>query len=167
MTYRFNYDSPAINFDLNWFVLTGSVSYAPMWLGYCGKLSDKLFERPVFSYKLERSYSIPPEDLPEGTYHYEEKYNHYTGNISNMSIANDNDGYPTGITYSVDIEEYVYSYDYVVDIDTVYLGPGTKGGDENIRTYTHSRRIEGTERNESTGRIVGTNDIVYSFEYKQ
>ena len=169
MTYRFNYDTPAINFDLNWFAFMGYESCAPMWLGYCGKLSDKLLEDPSFTYSYSsRMISPPINHDAEGTYHYEEKYNHYTGNVSNMSVVNDKNGYPSRLTYSMEIEEYVFSYDYVFDIDTVFFdGPGTKGKEENYQLRPHSNVIRGTEKDESTGRIVGTNDIVYSFEYKQ
>lgn len=169
MTYRFNYDTPAINFDLNWFVLMEFGSCAPMWLGYCGKLSDKLLEYPTFSHSIHTGYEpISQKEGPEGIYHYEKKYNHFTDSLSNIVIVNDNDGYPEKITYSVVIEEYVYSYDYFVDIDTIYYdGPGTKGKEENYHIISHSQIIDGTQKDEPTGRIVGSNDIVYYFEYKE
>lgn len=145
---RYNYDNPLMNVDLNWFILSGdNIEYAPMWLGYCGKLSDKLLEMPISMFKTEISYSEPNTSEP-GTYHFEQKYNEL-GSTSNLTIEKDADGCPVEITYSVNVEEYIHSYDYVVD------------------SYHRWKIVDGTEKDEPTGNIVGTNDIVYSFDYME
>jgi len=147
--YRFNYDTPLINVDLNWFIfLYGSgIEYAPMWLGYGGKLSDKLFEIPLFSYRYVKEYREFNTSEP-GTFHYESKYNQPNLlAISNLVIEKDDEGCPIKITYTINVEEYVHSFDYIVDSDHDW------------------EIIDGTEKDEPTGNIVGTNVFVYSFEY--
>lgn len=152
--YRYNYMNPAINIDVDWLIFTGGeIEYAPMWLGYCGKINDKLFELGVFSYMTSRVVDVVSKPSP-GTYHYEQKYYKLdlaNGSMlkgNNVTIESDSDGAPITITYSIDVAEYLWSYDYTVD------------------SYGISHKIKETEKDEPTGVIVGTNDIVYKFEYK-
>ncbi|MBP5348720.1 MAG: hypothetical protein J6Y51_08310 [Bacteroidaceae bacterium] len=104
-------------------------------------------------------------DKEPGTYHYEHKYyslaNDYLTGGGNVTITNDSDGCPLSITYSLNVEEYIHSYDYVVEVDTIAIKDG-----EAI-THRIEHMVSGTERDEPTGNVVGTNDVVYSFEYKQ
>lgn len=162
LPYRYNYLNPAINVDVDWLIFTGGgVETAPMWLGYCGKISDRLFEFPITFYQ-HSSMNGSSTDKEPGTYHYEHKY--YSLAITgggNVTITNDSDGCPLSITYSLNVEEYIHSYDYVVEVDTIAIKDG-----EAI-THRIEHMVSGTKRDEPTGNIVGTNDIVYSFEYKE
>lgn len=167
LPYRYNYLNPAINVDVDWLIFTGGgVETAPMWLGYCGKISDRLFEFPIGFLKTNRSSMHGSNtDKEPGTYHYEHKYyslaNDYLTGGGNVTITNDSDGCPLSITYSLNVEEYIHSYDYVVEVDTIAIKDG-----EAI-THRIEHMVSGTERDEPTGNVVGTNDVVYSFEYKQ
>jgi len=166
LPYRYNYLNPAINVDLNWFIFSGGeIVCAPMWLGYCGKISDRLFEFPGFMYTNRMDYEgINTDSLSAGTYHYEKKYYELdtsVGSVGDITMVNDSEGYPVSINYSMNVAEYIYSYDYVVEVDTIAIKEGE------VITNKRWHKVSGTEKDESTGRIVGTNDIVYSFEYKQ
>ena len=173
LPYRYNYLNPAINVDLDWFIFTGGqLEYVPMWLGYGGKLNDRLFEFPSMYYKKTKSYvdlQALAQDKPEGTYHYEHKYYVLDTDLSsdnNITIVNDSEGYPMTITYSLNVKEYVYSFDYVVENDTVdYYND--KDGEDGFYVKYNCSMVSGTEYDGPTGNIVGTNDVVYSFEYKE
>ena len=147
--YHYHYLNPVINIDVNWLIFTGGeIEYAPMWLGYCGKLSDKLFEFGLFAYKTNRIMEGGSK-LSPGTYHYEQKYFQLDMmKESSVTIESDSDGAPITITYSIDVVEYLWSYDYTVDSNGI------------------SNKIKETEKDEPTGVIAGSNDIVYKFEYK-
>ncbi|MBR5935854.1 MAG: hypothetical protein IKZ89_06855 [Bacteroidaceae bacterium] len=177
LPYRYNYLNPAINVDLNWFIFSGGqLEYGPMWLGYCGNINDRLFEFPSMYYTKTDSY-IPLHALaqgkPGGTYHYEHKYYVLDTDLyaeNNITIVNGSDGYPITITYSLNVKEYAHSFDYVVENDTIYKNKEiTKGdvGEGEFYINYNASMVSGTEKDGPTGVIVGTNDIVYNFEYKQ
>ena len=177
LPYRYNYLNPVINVDLDWFIFSGGqLEYVPMWLGYGGKLNDRLFEFPSMYYKKTKSYvtlQALAQDKPEGTYHYEHKYYVLDTDLSsdnNITIVNDSEGYPMTITYSLNVKEYVHSFDYVVENDTIYKDKEiTKGVGSEGEFYINSNcyMVSGTEQDGPTGVIAGTNDVVYSFEYKE
>lgn len=174
LPYRYNYLNPAINVDLDWFIFTGGqLEYVPMWLGYGGKLNDRLFEFPSMYYKKTKSYvdlQALAQDKPEGTYHYEHKYYVLDTDLSsdnNIVIVNDLEGYPMTIRYSLNVKEYVHSFDYVVENDTTEVGEGITKGEGKVLVNRDCSMVSGTEYDGPTGNIVGTNDVVYSFEYKE
>ena len=177
LPYRYNYLNPVINVDLDWFIFSGGqLEYVPMWLGYCGKLNDRLFEFASMYYKKTTYSGVDPnflhvlaQDKPNGTYHYEHKYyvlEHDLSTDNNITIVNDSEGYPITITYSLNVEEFAHSFDYVVEDDTVDYYNDKDGVVGHVINY-HCDMVSGTEKDGPTGNVVGTNDIVYSFEYKE
>ena len=78
-----------------------------------------------------------------------------------MIIEKDEYGRPVSIIYSVPVEEFVYSCDYVVEVDTIAIK------EDAVITDKKWYRLPETEKRELTGTTIGLNDIIYSFEYKE
>lgn len=147
--YRFNFKHPNINIDLNWAnysMVTDDGPLALMWLGMGGKLADYLVEIPLFSYKASMSVPAPGGQEP-GTYHKEFTIGRL-GNVSDMHVENDADGFPLSITYDWDVDEYKVSYDYEV----------YENGGWNL--------ISGNEDPVKTGKKLGTNNVILAVTYK-
>ena len=159
--YKYGYQNPQISFDYNWFMYAGFSDFAPLCFGYGGKLSDKLMES-VGPHAMTDVFDYNPNETQSGTYHYEKKYNELnTSKLENMIIEKDEYGRPVSIIYSVPVEEFVYSCDYVVEVDTISIK------EDGVITDKKWYRLPETEKREPTGTTIGLNDIIYSFEYKE
>jgi len=149
----FTYDKkiPAfdfINIDLNWALLGGfptGLTSVVLW-GAFGRAGSLLLEQ----YPLGYSFTPPQEpvsDKTPGRYQYVTFYN-ALGDTVDMSVQYDNDGYPTQLKYTVNVDEYKYSYYYDVDADG------------------NASRVSGSEENIKTGNVLGTNVIVIGITYR-
>ena len=145
--YRFNFALPAININLNAFMWVGTdgALAAPLWFGYCGRMGDYLMEWPMLSYQAYASAGPSKPNQEDGTYHGEEYYGQL-GDISDLKVEKDTDGCFTKITYYWEVDQWKYSYDYVVE-----------NGHWNI--------VRGSEKREPTGTKLGDNQIIYSISY--
>lgn len=153
-TYNYNIATPNINVDLNWLTFTGWPDgvLSLVWLGFMGPLSNTIIEVPTLYSKSSRSGgpNVTP-GTPQGTYHYEVKFNKVDmtpGDIA-VAVSNDKDGCPVTLTYSLKVKEWVYSFDYKVIDDN---------GNWDF--------VSGTSQEVPTGKVLGTNDIVLEIQYK-
>ena len=152
--YKYNIATTNINVDLNWLAFSGWPNgvLSMVWLGFMGPLGNTLIEVPTMYSKSSRGGgpSVPP-GTPQGTYHYEVKFNRVDmtpGDIA-VAVSDDNDGCPVTLTYSHKVKEWKYSFDYTV-----------------IDNNGNWHFVDGTSQEAPTGNVLGTNDIVIEIQYK-
>lgn len=136
-----------INIDLNWLLLTdfpNDMISCVLW-GEFGRVGSLLLEQ----YPWDDNVEIPSE-YPDWTpgRHLAEVFHSNLGDTANMSVQYDADGYPTQLTYSLNVDEYKHSYYYDVDSNGIItMDPST-------------------ETNGKTGKVLGTNDFVITITYR-
>lgn len=138
-----------INIDLNWLIIGGFPSgvLSPVLWGAFGKAGSLLLEQYPWNYNVPIPSSSEDQLDKTPGHHTAETFFSNIGDTADMSVLYDNDGYPTQLTYTVNVDEYKHSSYYDVDAD----GNINWGQD--------------TEENIKTGKVLGTNDIVISITY--
>ena len=162
-SYKWGYPTSNINYDWNLQHIDDFTSptgrsdcnniavYAPIFLGYAGKLSDKLTEgESLFSCMLKRSRASSATQINDNTYHFVEYWYAFEGNDfgRTMKVENNIDGTPAIIVfeYSPIIEE-CYEYDAIVD------------------QYGFINGIEGTEKRYKASDFSGSFSRIIYFSY--